>query len=387
MLHAGLDLSRNRLDVCLLSDQGEIVEEFAAPSDHDGVGALARRVLDYGEPGRGVIESMTGARFVHDTLERYGWDVLIADAQKVKGLAPLACKTDKIDARVLAVLSERDLVPAIWLPDPAVRSEREQARFRLHLVKHRSMLKHRIHSTLMTFGEPCPVTDLFGAAGRELLDWLEIPQPWRGTVDASIALIDDLDRQIAEVNRQLRAGSANHPYVPLLLTVPGIGWVLAFTIAAEIGDVTRFPSPKKLCGYTGLCPRVNQSGESDRRGPLSKHGPKYLRWAMLEATMHALRHPPTPSATSATSAASASSAAPESRRSTSPESSPRRSGTCSPTTSPLLPLREAPLFVWPPDGPFGIAPPEPASNDAWSSRRGGNREMSAAPDHQPARGP
>ena len=59
---------------------------------------------------------MTGARFVHDTLERYGWDVLIADAQKVKGLAPLACKTDKIDARVLAVLSERDLVPAIWLP-------------------------------------------------------------------------------------------------------------------------------------------------------------------------------------------------------------------------------------------------------------------------------
>jgi transposase len=291
MLHAGLDLSRNRLDVCLLSDQGEIVEEFAAPSDHDGVRALARRVLDYGEPVRGVIESMTGARFVHDTLERYGWDVLIADAQKVKGLAPLACKTDKIDARVLAVLSERDLVPAIWLPDPRIRAEREQARFRLHLVKHRSMLKHRIHSTLMTFGEPCPVSDLFGAAGRELLHHLEIPQPWRGTVDASIALIDDLDRQIAEVNRQLRAGSAEHPYVPLLLTVPGIGWVLAFTIAAEIGDVTRFPSPTKLCGYTGLCPRVNQSGESDRRGPLSKHGPKYLRWAMLEATMHALRHP------------------------------------------------------------------------------------------------
>ena len=79
--------------------------------------------------------------------------------------------------------------------------------------------------------------------------------------------------------------------MPLLLTVPGIGWVLAFTIAAEIGDITRFPSAKKLTGYTGLCPRVNQSGEKDRRGPLTKHGPKYLRWALLEATMHALRHP------------------------------------------------------------------------------------------------
>jgi hypothetical protein len=65
-----------------------------------------------------VIESMNGARFVHDRLEEHGWDVLIADATKVKGLAPLACKTDKIDARVLAVLSARDLVPEIWLPDP-----------------------------------------------------------------------------------------------------------------------------------------------------------------------------------------------------------------------------------------------------------------------------
>lgn len=82
---------------------------------------------------------MTGARFVHDRLEQLGWDVRIADAQKVKGLAPLACKTDRIDARVLAVLGHRDLVPEIWLPDPRVRAERELARYRMHLVKHRSM--------------------------------------------------------------------------------------------------------------------------------------------------------------------------------------------------------------------------------------------------------
>jgi transposase len=117
------------------------------------------------------------------------------------------------------------------------------------------------------------------------------PQPWRGTIDASLDLIDYLERQIATINVELKAGGADHPYVALLLTVPGIGWVLAFTIAAEIGDITRFPSAKKLTGYTGLCPRVYQSGERDRRGPLTKQGPKYLRWAMLEATMHALRHP------------------------------------------------------------------------------------------------
>jgi transposase len=292
MLHAGLDLSRKKLDVCLLSDEGKHLDQLAVPPDVDSLRRLARRIEEvHCQPVCAVIESMTGARIVHDTLEQQGWSVEIADAQKVKGLAPLACKTDKIDSMVLAVLSHRDLVPAIWLPDPAVREERELARFRLHLVKHKSALKNRIHSTLINFGKPCPVTDLFGREGRRLLARLQVPEPWRGNITASIELIDDLEEQIAEINRRLKESHAEHPYIPLLLTVPGIGWVLAFTIAAEIGEIERFPSPEKLTGYTGLCPRVNQSGEKDRRGPLSKHGPTYLRWALLEATMHALRHP------------------------------------------------------------------------------------------------
>lgn len=292
MLHAGLDLSRRKLDVCLLSDRGEHLDQLAVPPDPESLKTLAHRLEEtHREPVCAVVESMTGARIVHDTLEACGWSVEIADAQKVKGLAPLACKTDRIDSMVLATLSQRDLVPAIWLPDPEVRSERELARFRLHLVKHKSALKNRIHSTLINFGRPCPVSDLFGKEGRELLERLDVPEPWRSNVTASLALIDDLERQIEAVNRRLREEHANHPYVPLLLSAPGIGWVLAFTIAAEIGEIERFASPEKLTGYTGLCPRVNQSGDSDRRGPLSKHGPTYLRWALLEATMHASRHP------------------------------------------------------------------------------------------------
>ena len=81
----------------------------------------------YGELVRGVVESMNGARFVHDELVKYGWEVLVVDAQRVKGLARLAGKTDKVDARVLAELSFRDLVPAIWLPTPELRAERERA--------------------------------------------------------------------------------------------------------------------------------------------------------------------------------------------------------------------------------------------------------------------
>jgi transposase len=289
MLHAGLDLSRARLDVCLVDDAGELVAHTAAPPDADGLRHLADRLR--GQRVRAVIESMTGARFVHDTLEELGWEVLVADAQKVKGLAPLACKTDRIDAQVLAVLSQRDLVPAIWLPDPSVRRERELARFRLHLVRHRTTLKNRIHATLMTFGHPCPVSDLFGLAGRERLDRMAIPDPWRRNVDASLELINDLELQIATLTVELKRQGADHRYIPLLVTAPGFGWINAFTVASEIGDINRFASPAKLCGYTGLCPRVHQSGNTDRRGPISKNGPRYLRWALFEAALNACKHP------------------------------------------------------------------------------------------------
>jgi transposase len=151
MSHAGVVVSRRKVDVCLISHDGEIVDEWAAPPDADGLRGLVARAAMQGSAVRRVVESMNGARFVHHQLEEHGWDVLIADAHKVKGLAPLACKTDKIDARVLAQLSCRDLVPEIWLPDPSIRRERELARFRLHLVRHRTPLKNRIHATLITF--------------------------------------------------------------------------------------------------------------------------------------------------------------------------------------------------------------------------------------------
>jgi transposase len=164
MFFAGLDLSRKRLDVHVVDAGGVTVLETVAPPDADGLRGLVER-LERFAPVRAAIESMNGARFVHDRLEELGWEVEIADAERVRGLAPLACKTDRIDAWVLAELGRRELVPAIWLPDPAVRAERERARFRLHLVRHRVALKNRVHATLVTFGGAVPGQRLVWAAG------------------------------------------------------------------------------------------------------------------------------------------------------------------------------------------------------------------------------
>jgi len=290
MLYVGLDLSRKRLDWQALMPNGERAAIGAVPPDRDGLDKLVRRLGD-GEGVLAVIESMSGARFVHDELELQGWDVRIADALKARGIAPLACKTDTIDTWVLAELARLELVPEIWVPDPEVRAERERARFRLHLVKHRSSLKNRIHAILFQHGVPNTSSDLFGSAGRALLERLQLPEPWASTVAASLELIDALDERIAACEQELRRLGAEHRYIPLLMTCPGIGWVLAFTIASEIGEIGRFASPRKLVGYTGLCPRVEQSGERDRRGRLRKNGPAYLRWALVEAAHTANRHP------------------------------------------------------------------------------------------------
>src|SRR6201993_1960238 len=98
VLHVGLDLSRRRVDVCLISSEGEVVDHFPAPADRDGLYGLSRRVAVYDESVRGVVESMNGARFVHDELVRYGWEVLVADAQRVKGAGAIGVQ-DRQDRR------------------------------------------------------------------------------------------------------------------------------------------------------------------------------------------------------------------------------------------------------------------------------------------------
>jgi hypothetical protein len=168
MLYAGLDLSRKRLDFHLLDGDGATVDVGASPPDADGLRGLSQRLECQGAPIRAAIESMNGARFVHDRLE----------------------------------LARRDLVPAIWLsactcraracalaPAPgAAPLEPEATRARV----------------LLTHGKPCPVSDLFGVRGRQLLARLGLPEPWQGTIEASLRLIDELDREIGECERELR---------------------------------------------------------------------------------------------------------------------------------------------------------------------------------------
>jgi hypothetical protein len=130
MLHAGLDLSRRKIDICLLFDRGEHLDQLVVPTDVGSLKTLAHRIEEvHGQPVCAVIESMTGARIVHDTLEACGWDVEIADAQKAKGLAPLACKTDRIDTRAPGAVRAGSPIPCPYpIRSRLIRSARGRPR-------------------------------------------------------------------------------------------------------------------------------------------------------------------------------------------------------------------------------------------------------------------
>jgi transposase len=141
MQYVGIDWAYSRAAWCARMEGGAIAAEGLIPADEDG---LARLVLRLGPDVKACVEMMSGAAWVRDQLAAASWAVEVADARKVKALAPLTAKTDKVDARLLSELSRRDLVPALWVPPLDERALRERLRRRMHLVRLRTSAKGRV---------------------------------------------------------------------------------------------------------------------------------------------------------------------------------------------------------------------------------------------------
>jgi hypothetical protein len=174
-------------------------------ADEDG---LAKLVLRLGTEARAAVEMMSGAVWVRDRLEASGWQVQIAHARKVRDVAPLACKTDKVDARVLAELRRRDLVPELWLPSPEDRALRERLRRRAHLVKARTSARNRIFGLLTQFGLRVSYRRLRKPDGIELLESHGVPAVWRASIAELLELSEEMDRRIDPIDRELRPPGA-----------------------------------------------------------------------------------------------------------------------------------------------------------------------------------
>jgi transposase len=285
MQYLGIDWGTRRAAWCALTAAGELTEG-KIPADEEG---LTRLVARLGPDVRGCIEMMSGAVWVRDRLTECGWTIEIADARKVKAIAPLACKTDRVDARVLADLARRELVPTVWVPSLDDRAIRERLRQRSHLIRLRTSAINRSFGLLTQWGLRRNLTALRKLGALDELADHGVPEVWVQSIATLLGVIDDLDRQLAPLEREVRPLARTDERARLLMSIPGVAELLGLTIASEIGDISRFPSARKLVGYAGLAPRVKQSGQSSRTGRLSKAGPATLRWAAVEASQQAWR--------------------------------------------------------------------------------------------------
>jgi transposase len=151
------------------------------------------------------------------------------------------------------------------------------------LVSLRSGLKAQVHAVLAKEGVASPASDPFGLAGRSLFETVELGDAYRLRVDSLLGLIDTVGAEVDRFAGMVEERLANDPGYIAVLTIPGVGKVLAAVFVAEIGDIHRFAGPTRLCSWAGLTPSHRESDTHVQRGHITKQGSKLVRWAAVEA--------------------------------------------------------------------------------------------------------
>ena len=233
-----------------------------------------------------AVETTGNWYWMIDEMEKAGHIPSLVHAAKAKLMMGQINKTDKLDARGLAILARNGTLPEVWIPSGELRDQRELPRTRMALGSIRTKLKNRIHATLAKYGLTIDeASDIFGRKGRRLLEKAinELPPETRHSVEQQLQLLDQVEGFITETEKRILQVIKEDHAMQLLDTIPGVGPILAIVIALEVGDVRRFMTAEKLASYAGKAPRVNSSGGKTYYGRVRPDVNRYLKWAYTEA--------------------------------------------------------------------------------------------------------
>ncbi len=298
---AGMDVHYKFSNVTFRQASGKIVSRQRLY--HPNRRRLAERLSRWPAGIPVVMEASFGWGWLSDLVEQAGQDVHLSNCYKVEQMRKARgwVKTNKKDADLISLLPfELSDWWKVWRAPPDVRNRREQMRFRSDMVKSQTAVKSRIHAIFHRHGIFHEFSDLFGAKGRMFLSELCLDNPANLPAEALLALrghvklLDHLRHQLADVAQILHKQLARTPLTIRLKTIPGIGLILAYVLAAEIGKIERFRNHKALASYCLLAPRADDTGEDDpSRSPKGRHlgirGNHTLKWAFIEAAHGAVR--------------------------------------------------------------------------------------------------
>ena len=247
------------------------------------------RFLGQCQPSSSVaVETIGNWYWIIDEIERAEMLPKLVHARKAKLMLGSINKTDKLDARGLNLLQRTGTLPTVWIPPAELRDKRELPRTRMVFSCQRTRLKNRIHSVLAKYGlcdEFEGVSDVFGKAGQKLMQQCmkQLPNQTCYTMRCLLRQLDTVCQEIERIESRMVKTFEKNEQIEFLMTMPGVGFILAVVISQEIGDVDRFNSPQRLASYSGTVPRVHSSGDKVRFGRLRPDTNHYLKWAFSEA--------------------------------------------------------------------------------------------------------
>jgi len=243
--YVGLDVHREVLQACILDAQGRCLERHRFDLTRANLEAFIHERL--GPQDRVALEATTNTWAVVDLLEPHVAEVVVGNPLRTRAIAEAKVKTDKVDAEVLAQLLRCDYLPRVWQPDAATRRLRELSAHRAGLVADQTRLKNRIHSLLAQRLIRPPLAVLFSERGREWLNQLLLSVSDRLMLEGHLRRIDQLEAELAAVEKHLAELSYPCEEVRLLMTLPGVGPAAAQGLSRRLGGLAALPR-RRPCG-------------------------------------------------------------------------------------------------------------------------------------------
>jgi transposase len=286
-VYVGIDVHRKRSQVAVVNEGGEVLANRSVPNGAKPILAVIG-ALPPGTPA--AYEAAFGWGWLLELLESYGFEPHMVHPLQCKAIASARLKNDKAGAATLAQLLRADLLPEAWIAPAGVRQLRALIRHRISLVRLGTQLRNRIHAVAADHGYDRSASYWTGP-GRGWLAELDLPAASREIITDCLAVIDGLAPVIERIDGELHQHAKTDPRVKVLRALPGVGEFTALVMVAEIGDITRFPSARKLASWAGLTPTVRGSDLKVRHGNISKQGSVWLRWVLNQAAQTAKRSP------------------------------------------------------------------------------------------------
>ena len=279
----GIDLHKEFAYWTLINADRHILWQGKVPTtEEDTAKAIAALPVTPGAY-KAAIEPVAQWGWYADLLESHGVPVALASPLHVGLIAKSRLKHDKVDSKILAELLQTGYLPESYLAPRETRDLRELVRTHLSLVRLQTQVKNRIHSVVHKHGLRHGTSDLFGKKGLQWLEKQDLRPVYRIEADAMVRVLQNVQEELKGIDISIMARAKHDPDTVILETIPGIGYLTALLIKAEVGDFSRFPSAGKLASFAGLVSSSHSSGGKIRLGPITKAGSRTLRWAMIEA--------------------------------------------------------------------------------------------------------